>query len=326
MTRPKRIGFYLLDGFATMSTAAAMEPLRAANMFADTVLYEFCGLSTDGAPARSSLPADFETRALSHDLPRFDLIFVVAGGDPLQVNDATLFAWLREQDRRGIPLGGISGGAAILARAGLMEGRRFTVHWHHLDALRCLSASYLIERRLFVIDRDRYTCAGGTAPLDMMHAIITADHGARFARRIADWFIQTDIRAASDPQQASIAARYGPLPAALEQAITLMESHIADPLNATQLATLVDLSTRQLHRQFLAHLGQSPMQIYRVIRLTMAKDLLQRSHLPLSDIAEMTGFASQAAFSTAFSKWSGRPPREARSERSQARPANPIST
>ena len=157
---PKRIGFVLVDGYAMMSTAAAMEPLRAANLFSDGPLYDIVPLSRQGGPVASSLPFTIETMALARAREPFDLVFVVAGGDPLALNDPTLLAWLRRLDAAGVPLGGISGGAAILAQAGLMAARRFTVHWHHLEELHALSPDFLLERRLFVIDRDRYSCAG----------------------------------------------------------------------------------------------------------------------------------------------------------------------
>ncbi|WP_282091859.1 GlxA family transcriptional regulator [Epibacterium ulvae] len=296
----QRIGFFLLEGYALMSTAAAMEPLRAANLFNPDPLYEIIPISRHGGPINASLPGHIDTIPLAQAGHRFDLVFVVAGGNPLRVHDANLFTWLRQLDRANVPLGGISGGSALLARAGLMQNRRFTIHWHHLEDMRAQSADYLLERRLYVIDRDRYTCAGGAAPLDMMYAMISARHGSSFARKISDWFIQTEIRVSNAPQQASVTARYGPLPHAVQEAVEMMESHIADPLDLSQIADLVALSPRQLQRQFSNALSQSVMQTYRVIRLETAKDLLTNTRMPVADIAHMTGFASHTSFTNAY--------------------------
>jgi transcriptional regulator GlxA family with amidase domain len=134
----------------------------------------------------------------------------------------------------------------------------------------------------------------------MMHALIASDHGNAFAQRISDWFIQTEIRGPDTPQQSSIAARYGALPRGVEAALELMESHIADPLDQEQIASLAGLSARQLQRQFREGLGRSLMQEYRQIRLTKGKELIASTRLPLSEIAQMTGFASQAHFSDTF--------------------------
>jgi transcriptional regulator GlxA family with amidase domain len=81
-----------------------------------------------------------------------------------------------------VVLGGVSGGPIILARAGLMGDRRMTVHWEYAAALAEVAPDLRLERTLYVIDRDRMTCAGGTAPMDMMHALIATHHGRAFAR------------------------------------------------------------------------------------------------------------------------------------------------
>ncbi|MDV4167425.1 GlxA family transcriptional regulator [Rhodovulum sp. FJ3] len=307
----QRIGFVLIDGFALLSTAAAMEPLRAANLFAPKPLYDLVPLSTSGGWVGASLGAGFQTTRL-RDAGALDMVFVVAGGDPMALRDPDLMTWLRDMDRRGVPLGGISGGAAVLARAGVMDQRRFTVHWHHLDQVRALSDRFVVEQRLYVIDRDRLTCAGGAAPLDMMYAMIRADHGAPLARQISDWFIQTDIRLPDAPQQAGIGAQFGPLPRAVEDALDLMHSHLSDPLARDQIADLVGLSTRQLQRLFDAHIGKGLMATYRDLRLRAADDILRKTVLPVADVAQMTGFGSAPAFATAYRTRFGHPPRDAR--------------
>lgn len=314
----KRLAFLLLDGFALMSTAAALEPLRAANQFSPGLRYDVTLLSGAGSQAKFAAGGLFETRLFHDVVPLYDLVFVVAGGDPAQVSDPALFAWLRQAHRNGVALGGVSGGAVILAKAGLLQNRRFTVHWHHYGDFDTLPGDWLLERRLFVIDRDRYTCAGGTAPLDMMHAIIARDHGTAFAQQISEWFIQTEVRAADAPQRRSVAGRYGPIPQPVEAALELMESHIADPLGQDQIAALSGLSARQLQRQFRAATGRPMMQEYRRIRLDTGKKLVASTAIPLAEIAQMTGFSSQAHFSDAFSALFGTPPSALRKRKGPA--------
>lgn len=314
----KRIAFLMVDGFALLSTAAALEPLRAANLFSPTLRYDIALLSSSGERAESSVGGVFSTRHYKDALPLYDLLFVVAGGAPAQLNDPALFAWLRQADRNGVALGGISGGAVILAKAGLLENRRFTVHWHHYPDFERLPGAWLLERRLFVIDRDRYTCAGGSVPLDMMHAIIARDHGTGFAQKISDWFIQTEIRGADTPQCRAKSRAYGSVSRQVEAALDLMESHVADPLTQDQIATLAGLSTRQLQRQFRDATGRSVMQEYRRLRLLTGRDLVMNTRIPLAEIAHMTGFSSQAHFSDAFSKLFGDPPLRLRKRKDPA--------
>jgi transcriptional regulator GlxA family with amidase domain len=296
----KRIAFVLLDGFALMSTASALEPLRAANQFSTTPLYDISLLSLAGDNATSSLGSRFSTQPFDRIDPNFDLVFIVAGGDPRHFQNQTLFSWLRRLDASEVALGGISGGSVVLARAGLLNRHRFTVHWHHYDDFEAMTGPWMLERRLFVIDRNRYTCAGGSAPLDMMHAIIAGDHGIAFAQKISNWFIQTEIRSADAPQITTIPTRYGKLPQPVEAAIGYMETHIADPLDQEQLAQLSGLSVRHLQRLFQEYIGHSVMDEYRMIRLETAKYLLVSTLLPMSEITIMTGFANQGHLSNRF--------------------------
>lgn len=310
----KRIGFLLIDGHAMLSMAAAVEPLRAANQFAAGPVYDICILSVTGDAAVSSVGSRFDAVPIRHAGTGFDMVFVVATGTPEEFADQAVFRWLRRLDRAGVALGAISGGAALLASAGLLTNRRFTAHWHHYDAIKLRFPDLLIERRLFVIDRDRYTCAGGTAPLDMMHAVIARDHGSRFAQRISDWFIQTEIRMADAPQHSGVTARFGLVPRAVQAALELMESHIADPLGLSQIAGLTGVSSRQLQRKFHESVGTSVMDCYRQLRLETARDLLQKSRLRIDEIAFMTGFSTQAHFADCCRRQFGRMPTELRKD------------
>lgn len=310
-----RIGFILTPGYALMSLAAAVEPLRAANHLASATLYECVYYSVAGGFMPSTSGGGFETRPLagaSSDAFSLDLALVVAGGNPLLYEDAALTSALRGLQARQRRLGGISGGSAILAKAGLMKERRFTVHWVHIDPLTERFPDLLIERALYVIDRDRYTCAGGVAALDMMCALIAREHGAGFARSVSDWFIHPRMRRAEEPQQPGAAEQFNLHHRVLEEAVELMTSHIADPLSSEQLAALAGGSVRQLQRLFSDHLGTPMMRFYRDLRLAKADGLLQQSTLSVLQIALLTGFASPAHFTRSFSGKYGTPPLQRR--------------
>ena len=309
------VGFILIDGLALMSFAAATEPFRAANLLASRPLYKTTNIAVDGISATTSsgarIPSD--QRFDRHD--PFDLIFVAAGGNPLAFDNRRTFAFLQRQAAHGVRLGGISGGPVILARAGLMAGRRMTVHWEHAPALSALDPNLLLERSLYVIDRDRVTCAGGTAPMDLMHALIAETHGATFARDVSDWFLHTDVRPSAGPQRAGLIERYGVTHPALVAAIEAMENSIANPLGLSDLARTTGVSERQLNRLFAAHLGRSTMEFYRTLRLDTARKLLTGSTLPITQIALATGFAGSAHFSRAVRAACGQTPREIRAAR-----------
>ncbi|VAW12980.1 HTH-type transcriptional regulator glxA [hydrothermal vent metagenome] len=303
-----RVGFLLIDGFALMSYAAAVEPLRAANLLGQDTLYDIRHISAAGAFAISSSGAGIPAMAHEDAPEDFDLVLVFAGGDPAQFQDRHVFRWLRHLAARGVRLGGVSGGPVILAAAGVMAGRRMTVHWEHAEALAAISPGLIIERSLYVIDRDRITCAGGIAPLDMMHALLTEHHGSAFTRAVSDWFMHTEIRPSGGPQRAGLAERHGTNTPAVIGAIEAMENHIADPLDLGQLARLAGIGPRQLNRLFGDKMGRSTMKFYTQLRLAKARALVEQSPLPLTEIALATGFASSAHFSHAFRSAYGQTP------------------
>ncbi|MCR9114862.1 MAG: GlxA family transcriptional regulator [Rhodobacteraceae bacterium] len=291
-----------------MSYAALAEPMRAANLLARRTLYEMINIGTSDAPVASSGAAVVLPQARVGDDLALDYLFVVAGGDPTGYANRPVMNWLARLAREGVPLGGVSGGPIILARAGVMGGRRMTVHWEHANALAEISPHLMIERTLYVIDRDRVTCAGGTAPMDLMHALITQHHGGAFARLVSDWFMHTEIRPSAGPQRAGLVERVGSTNAAILDAVEAMEAHVAEPLTLDRLAGTAGLSPRQLNRLFTEKLGRPTMRYYRELRLQKAQSLLRNSPLTLTEIALATGFASSSHFSRAYAAQFGQPP------------------
>jgi len=306
--KPFKVGFVLVDGFALMSYASAMEPLRAANLIAGRQLYDISHMPVKGARSFSSSGAVIGANTHLGENVDFDLILVVAGSDPQYHEDDRLNHWLRHLASRGVLLGGVSAGPLMLARAGVMDGHRLTVHWEHAQELRSVSSTLIIERTLFVRDRGRLTCAGGTAAVDMMHALITEHHGGRFAQRVSDWFMHTDIRPGENPQVTSLAKRHGVVDDGVLKALAAMENHMDDPLTLTQISDVVGLSARQVNRLFRKHLGISTLDFYNKLRLEKAQFLLRDSLLSISEVSQATGFGSLAHFSRNFSQVYGESP------------------
>lgn len=320
---PHHFGFLLLDGFALMSAASAIEPLRAANHLSGDTRYRWSYLSEKGGKVAASCGAVFETERLDADKTSCDTLFIISGGDPVTFEAPDLCKTLTRLAQRDVPLGGISGGGVLLAKAGLMTNRRFTVHWEHFDELQALSPAFLMERRLFVIDRDRLTCAGGVAPLDMMHAMIRSQEGAALAQSVMDWFIHTGIRQPEHPQKLETetwrtSINGSRLPPVIEAAVDLMETHLADPLSLKQLAMLCGTSERQLQRRFSETTGRPITQTYMDMRLSKARDLLETTHLPITEVGHAIGFISQSHFASTFRRHFGKTPSEWRKAKLKA--------
>ena len=298
--RPQTIGFLLIPGFALMSYASAVEPLRAANLFAGRTLYRWVHIAQKDQAVPSSSGATVPIDARIGDDLDLDLLLVCAGGNPAQFAHRPTFAWLRKLAQRGLRMGGVSGGPFILARAGIMAGYRMTIHWEHAPAFAEEFPDLLLTRARYVIDRTRVTCAGGVAPLDLMHALIAERHGSELATKTSDWFLHTDVRPGGGPQRASLSERYGIHRRELIAALELMQNNLSEPLDREAVARHVGLSTRQLDRLFAGHLSKSFADHYRTIRLEAAGELLRHSVLTITEIAIACGFANASHFSTCY--------------------------
>ena len=323
MSRPKpppaavapieSVGFLLVPGFALMSYAAAVEPLRVANQLAGKKLYGWWNAAPADKPAIASNGAavlpDFK---LGADVGSLDLMLVCAGGNPATFNDRRTFTWLKKLAGRGITLGGISGGPFILAKAGLLAGRRCTVHWEHLPALQEAFPDLQLTRSLFEFDRDRVTCSGGVAGLDMMVALITRDHGLELAAAVSDWLLHTHVREGAGPQRMDLRFRLGVANDKLLAALKAMEANLETPLSRTELADLAGVSLRQLERAFDTHLGRGVHEHYLALRLGRSRQLLRETSLSILEVALAAGFASASQFSRAFGRTFGFSPRDAR--------------
>ena len=308
MTQAYKVGLLLIDGLDIMSYASVTEPLRAANSIAGQTLYQLFNIPVFGARAQASNHVEIRASSQVGERSDFDLLLVLAAGNPAEFNDKRIFQWLRHLARLGVTLGGVSGGALILAAAEVMNGYRMTTHWAYVDLLNELHPQLMVEDLLYVVDRNRITCAGGTAPLDMMHALISLHHGADFALQVSDWFLHTDVRHVDQPQRSSMAQRYRCWNPVILQTIETMQSHLNDPLDLEQLAQINQVSSRQLNRLFQENLGISTMAFYRDLRLDKAWQFIEKSPLTLTEIALSTGFSSSANFSKAFRQRFGAAP------------------
>jgi len=223
-----------------------------------------------------------------------------------------VFSWLRRLDRKGINIGALCTGSHVLARAGLLEGYRCTIHWENITGFIEEFPGIEITNELFEIDRNRFTCSGGTAALDMMLNLIGRQHGHELAAAVSEQFIHERIRDEHDHQRMALTARLGVRHPKLIQVIKLMEQHLEEPLDRAALAQRVRLSTRQLERLFGKYLGRSPARYYLELRLNRARLLLLQTNMSVIDVALACGFVSASHFSKCYRDFFGKTPRKER--------------
>ncbi|MFO1069277.1 MAG: GlxA family transcriptional regulator [Geminicoccaceae bacterium] len=307
--------FLLVPDFTMISFAPAVEALRIANRMAGASLYRWIVASKDGQPVRASngieVNVDMGMAEIGVMAP-LPAIVVCSGLGGERYQDREVLAWLRRMDRLGAELGALCTGAYVLARAGLLDGVRCTLHWENLPGFREDFPDADVRSELFEIDGRRFTCSGGTASLDLMLHRIRSVHGERLATAVSEQCIVDRIRAPTDPQRQPVRRRLAVHHPKLVLAIELMEANIEEPIDQEALAARIGLSRRQLERLFRQHLRKTPAQHYLETRLDRARHLLQQTDQPVMAVACATGFVSASHFSTCFRQMYGHTPRQER--------------
>ncbi len=283
-----------------MAFAAAVEPLRLSNRIAGKTLYSWELVSETGRSVTCSNGTEIAVSGGLGDVAGDAMIVVCGGVDVQRATTPAILSWLRKRARYGTTLAGICTGAWTLAKAGLLDGHRATIHWENHDALIEDFPDVDLTKSIFVIHGKRLTSAGGTAPLDMMLSLITNSEGADLAHAVADQMIYSSIRTNRDTQRLSIPARIGVRHPKLARVIEFMETHIEDPIGPSDLAEAVDMSTRQLERLFRRYLNRSPKRYYMELRLERARNLLMQTDMSVISVALATGFTSPSHFSKCY--------------------------
>jgi len=227
-------------------------------------------------------------------------VLVCGGIDVGAATTKRVISWLRREARKGATMGGLCTAGYTLAKAGLLDGKRATIHWENQDSFAEEFEDVTLTKSVFVIDGNRITTAGGTASIDLMLKIIADDHGEDLANLVADQLIYTSIRTDQDTQRLSIPTRIGVRHPKLGQVIRMMEQNIEDPISPAQLAKEVSMSTRQLERLFRRYLNRSPKRYYMELRLAKARNLLMQTDMSVINVALACGFASPSHFSKCY--------------------------
>jgi transcriptional regulator GlxA family with amidase domain len=301
-SKPEHYGFLQVPNYSMIAFSSAIEPLRMANRDAGRELYRWSVYTIDGLPEKASNGLEITPDGSIESADDISILFVCGGSDIVEAWSKQLqFALRRIAKRSGMKLGALCTGSYLLARAGLLDGYRCTIHWENIASLREDFPEVVVTDDLFLIDRDRITCAGGQAAMDMMLKLIESRHGNKLVTHISEQFMCERIRSSDDRQRIPL--------------------HLALGSNQPdELSSYVGISRRQLERLFQKHLNCVPTRYYLNLRLNRARLLLLQTSKSIVDIALACGFISAPHFSKCYRDLFGIPPRDER-RKLQARAA-----
>jgi len=327
--RKCKYAFLTLANYSLIAVANALEPLRMANRLVGKDVYEWSVISLDGQASESSSGLKLTPAGALDKLGPVDILFVCGGINIREAVTPALLTALRRLAERRVQLGALCTGGYALAKAGLLDNFRATIHWENLSALREEFPRVLISDQLFTIDRNRFTCSGGTAPLDLMLNLIEGKLGSRISQRVSEQFIVDRVRKDRDRQYVPLRARVGVSHRGLIRVAQIMEENIEKPLSLEKIAKATGLSRRHIERLFKRDLNCVPKRYYLEMRLRRARELLLQTAMPIMDITAACGFQSPPHFSKCYRNQYGYPPSAERKigegrARSEAVPALPV--
>ena len=309
----ENIGILLIDGYPIIPFSCVVDSLRAANRLADEQHYHWQYFAPDENAVAASCGIVVPTRSIAAAESLHTLI-IVAPNTAQHFDEAGTLKRLKLMASNGVNLGSASSGSFILARAGLLDGYRCTIHWENIPVFKELYPQLDVAFSLYEIDRQRFTCSGGTAALDMMLKLIENRHGRKLAQQISQQFQHDRIRTEIDSQQMADRIDLAMSAPKLIDVIDLMENNIEAPLPLPAIAERCHLSLRQIERLFHKYRNVTPSQYYLSLRLTHAKQLLLNTNRSVIDISIATGFETQSYFTACYRKHFGLSPRNHRSQ------------
>lgn len=292
------IAFLLFDRFSNLCLANCLEPLRAANSVSRADLFSWRIATLNGDPAQSSSGMQVLPHGPLSALKNCDYLFVLVSYDHMRHDTGTARRALRTASGRARTVVGMDAAPWLMASAGLLAGRRATLHWDLQDAFAERFLDVDVERARVVRDGATITCAGAMSALDLMMELI-AQHGGMATRLdVEDQFMHGSDTAAPRPQSEALVHR----------ALAQMRAHVERPLQLGRIAASLGCQPRTLDRHFRRALGAPPGTVYRHLRLSEARKLLDGTALPVGEIAVRCGYESPAAMARAMRQRYGAAP------------------
>lgn len=316
---PQSYAFLLVPGFTLLAFASALEPLRIANQLVQKPLFEWRVLSESGQPVHSSSGVPVGVDGPLSSLGKDARLLVCAGNHQMAAASPGIVAAVQRHHRFGGTVGGICTGAVALAKAGLVEDRRFTLHWENQPSFVEDFPHLTPSLNRFEIDGKVLTCGGGAASTDMMVSIIASEFGSDLASMVSDMCLRTVMSDAGLGQRSSLAVLMSSRNPAVIAAVGLMNRHIEDPLTMRDLSQQVGRTSRQLERLFKELTGSTPADFYRGLRLDRARNLLSTTNMTLIEIATACGFSATSHFTKCFRARYGTTPSKLKQAVGQAR-------
>ena len=262
-------------------------------------------ITGDGAPITTS--SGFRLApdgGLRRDASEIDTLVVAGGlGVVKAEDDERLIAWLRVAAKRSRRVASVCTGAFLLARAGLLDGRRATTHWASCQALAARYPEVEVDPDpIYVRDGNVYTSAGVTAGIDLALALVEEDLGRRVALDVARGLVLFIRRPGGQAQfSAGLASQAAEQPS-LRELQDWIPDHLHESLSVSALAERACMSPRNFARVFRREVGITPAAYVELMRVERARILLESTDVQLEEIVRRCGFGTAETLRRSFAR------------------------
>ncbi len=306
------VAILVYDGLCTFEFGCAFEVFGLTRPEMGPNWYRCVTVAAESGVLRAAGGLFVEASRSLPALMEADTIILPGWRGPDARAPAPLVQALRAANGAGKRIVAICGGAFVLAQAGLLEGRRATTHWHHLQKLADRYPGVGVDPQALYIDAgDILTSAGSAAGLDLCLHVVRLDFGAKVANSVARRLV---ISAHRDGGQAQFVERAIPLPAGTHVGGVMdrIRERLSDDWTVDRMAAVAHVSPRSLHRHFHKMTGMAPGEWLQHERLSAARDLLEETTLSVKAIAARVGLRSDVNFRQVFRQATGLTPTDYR--------------
>ncbi len=309
-TRPAlNVGFILANRFTLSAFASFIDMLRLSADEGDNsrpILCSWSVISPDMKPISASCGVRIHPDTNLIDPANFDYLVVVGGLiDHIERLDRRYVHYLQAAVAKNVPLIGLCTGSFILHRAGLMNGYKCCVSWfHRTDFLEKFDGLEPVSDRIFVVDRDRISCSGGTSAVHVAAYLVERHVGLRQARKSLHILIVDEALDDSKAQPflpTSLKAKDN----LVQRAVLMMQQETESLRSIEQLCKMLGIGRRSLEMKFKADLAKSPAEALSHIRVEEAQRLLGETKATITEIAHRAGFFDASHFNKVFRKHTG---------------------
>lgn len=297
------VGVLLFDGFSNHCVANAVEPLRAANTLGHTKHYDWQYLTLNGEAAQSSSGLTIIPHGRLSEA-KGDLLMIMPSYGYRDLGGYAIQRELRASAGSFSILAGLDTGSWLLAKAGLLNGYRATIHWDVLTAFAEAFTEVDAVRERYVVENDRITCSGGMATFDLVLHLIGHEHGKALALEVEQLFMAHDRGGSLSRVQSK--GRMA------QAAVALMQANLEKPLKVLEIAQQLKCSQKKLEQAVRKEFATTPQDVYRRLRLNLARRLAEETNLELSEVALRCGYQNPSAMARAFKSEFGMTAGEAR--------------